>query len=1038
MRYTAAMSSDSHNCVFTIPSGVPFLHKLAATLLENPTLDGRFPDTVTLADYTILLPTRRAVRALQEVLLELKGGQPLLLPAIRTLGDVDVEELSFTTDSFFPEAGTSSPPEEETALEVPPSLPGILREIDLLKLVRQLPAAPGHLVSLAQATSLTADLATFLDQVQTEEVDLDRLTDLVPEQFSDKWQQTLFFLDILRQQWPLHKAELGRLDPSERRTLLIDMQRRIWQATPPVGPVLAAGSTGSIPATARLLATIAGLPMGAVVLPGLDKDLPPEGWARLADDPAHPQAGLFHLCAALEVSRAEIADWPGVMLDKAAAARQRFLNSALWPAELTGNWVGLSADDVGLPAAFDGMRLVEAADSRSEAGVIALALREALEDPDSRAILVTPDRTLARRVAAELQRWEIYIDDTAGEPLARRPVGVLARLVLAAVAGHFTAVELLSVLKHPLARGNMTREVFLRLTRRLEKNLFRGAHPPIGADGLAGLARFLENTAPQGRQKSDKNKEKGKAEEVAELAAFLRHLDAIFKPLTALQNQRDAPPTLAQMAEALQASLDLLAPPVSEDSVSTLWQDEAGEALLEILRELGQVTDVPVSLSEAPVILDHWLSQRPVRDNRRTHPRLAIMGLLEARLVQADLVVLGGLNEGVWPSLPDTGPWLSRPMRSTLGMTAPERRIGLAAHDFVQAAAAPRVLLTRAKKTAGKPMVAARWLTRMQALTRGVMGRQKDTSAGLPTDPHLPALWQQVDRQPEVKPMAMPAPCPPLAVRPKQLSVTQIEKLQRDPYAIYARHILRLKPLDPLDADMTAAARGSFIHLVLENFIREYPDNVPENTPQILQDMARELAAKETGGAEILTYWWPRFEAISHWFNSFETSRRPDIEKILVEQSGALELDIAGQPFKLTAKADRIECLKDGRITILDYKTGAPPSNTDIKNHRAPQMTLEGAIAKAGGFDDIPAGELADLLYVHVHGGFPAGGVQPLSDPDRLADDALAGLQKLLAIYADEAMPYVPNLRPDNLPYGHDYDHLARVLEWSTGDQEES
>ena len=395
-------------------------------------------------------------------------------------------------------------------------------------------------------------------------------------------------------------------------------------------------------------------------------------------------------------------------------------------------------------------------------------------------------------------------------------------------------------------------------------------------------------------------------------------------------------------------------------------------------------------------------------------------------VLDADLVILGSLNEGTWPTLPETGAWLSRPMRESLGMVAPERRIGQSAHDFVQAFSAPEVLLTRAEKISGTPQLPSRWLSRLRALHAGLY----EDICSWPDSERLSTLWTALDTPPPPKAEKRPEPKPPADVRPDRLSVTQIATLQSDPYAIYAKHILKLKPLDPLEADVTAAIRGSFIHKVLEQFTLNHPDTLPDDTPAALRETALKLADETAEGQAVLLYWWSRFSAVADWIADFEMSRRPGISKIFTEITGSMTFDIANKPFTLTAKADRIELTDKGYINILDYKTGLPPSKSDIEKMRAPQMPLEAAIAISGGFEGIDKNaRIKELSHIQVHGGYPAGTIRTEENPDELAETALSGLKKLLEYYADENTAYIPELHPDRVSF-RDYAHLARVQEW--------
>lgn len=1020
-------SPPTDKTIMTIPSGHAFLARLAETLLHDRTLGGAFGaaggNTFELHDFTVFLPTRRAVRALQSAFLKQAETDALRLPDIRSLGDTDEGVLAFSTQNT-------------DIFDLPPCLPSIERESILMELVLKWGKKTGRLDNAVQAAALASDLAAFLDNAQTEEIDLLKLENIVPDGFSANWQQTLDFLDIITHNWPAIKKEKGVIDPPQARQHMLQLQTdMVCQRAPNLlRPVIAAGSTGSIPATARLLAAIAAAPFGAVVVPGLDTEMSSAAWAQLKDTPSHPQAGLFHLLQHLAISRRDVTLWPSCCgrTKTAQTDRRRFLNAALLPANQTREWISApeGAGVYDIKEALKGLTYLEADETSEEAGLIALALREVLATPDKTAILVTPDRQLARRVSAEMLQWDVEIDDTAGAPLSNQPGGRFVRAVLETVMQGFAPVSLMAVLKHEMAHMGLSRTDYLSLIRQFEHVLLRGPAPASGFDGLRAHAEAQLN-----------NKRKKKYWQVIEndLLPLIEKLAQHFAPLTLLQRAA----SLKDIAAALRASCEKLT--IDDAGLLHIFAGIDGEILHDFMTEVSLIDTKPVNRSDWTGLFTHWLAQRPVRRPFGLHPRLSIMGLLEARLVQADLVILGGLNEGVWPGLPDTGPWVSRPMREDISMTSPERSIGLMAHDFVQSAASAQVILTRSKKQGGRPMVAARWITRMTAIVKGKLGSQ----AKLPDNEKLHHYWHQrnptratsqhPDEQNWQGANHKPMPRPDAALRPKKLSVTRVQKLQSNPYAIYAQYVLGLEKLDPLEADMTVAMRGSFVHKVLEVFVKAYPDELPENPAEVMQKMARELAETEPGGRDILTFWWSRFVALSEWFTSFEQRRRAPIEQIWLEQYGRLNLKIKDRAFSLTGIADRIEKNHHGKLTIIDYKTGALPSSSDVKNHRDSQMPLLGLMAERGGFPDIPAGKINELSYVRANGGYPAGETQDIENAQELMAAVMDGLVQLLETFADSDMPYVPHIRPKLIKYADDYAHLARVKEWSSGgDEEES
>ena len=470
-----------------------------------------------------------------------------------------------------------------------------------------------------------------------------------------------------------------------------------------------------------------------------------------------------------------------------------------------------------------------------------------------------------------------------------------------------------------------------------------------------------------------------------------------------------------------------------------MWAGEAGEAAADFVSELrvASAAAPQVSILRFPALLDALLRGGVVRPRYGRHPRVAILGPLEARLHHPDLVILGGLNEGTWPALVEAGPWLSRPMQRDFGLPLPERRIGLAAHDFIQAFAAPKVVLTRAAKVEGTPTVASRWLRRLEALRDAF-----DLTEESHWQNGSPAAWaRRLDEAEAFRPHPRPEPRPPLAARPRQLSVTAIETWMRDPYGLYAGKILGLRALEPLDADPSAAQRGNLVHIALEFFVKRYPEDLPPNPEKELLKIGEEVFAEIDALPGVATFWWPRFQRVAAWFAEMETGRRPGLRRSLSELSGRLEVDAPGGSFSLTAKADRIDIADDGSLVIADYKTGQPPAASDVALGLAPQLPLEGAIAANGGFKGVSAGDVTELAFWHLMGRAEPGVIKPVGakeGPGLLIKEALAGLEALIAEYDDPETPYTPQPRASAGPRYNDFAHLERLREWSSGEEGEA
>ncbi len=993
--------------VFSIPPRLAFVDALASGILDRAG-----EDPLALARTVILLPTRRACRALADAFLRHSLGAASILPQMRPIGDVDEDEMVLEAIDG---------PGLDPGADLLPAIPELRRR---LLLAARLIAGAGDDLTAEQAAWLAAELGRFLDQVQTERLGFEGLEDLAPGEFAEHWQEVLEFLSLLVREWPAILKKEGAIDPAERRNRALAELAERWRAKPPDHPVIAAGSTGSVPATAELLAVIAGLEAGEVVLPGLDRDLDEVAWEAVGETPSHPQYGLARLLLRLGLDRGEVGDWPTKLRPEnaeALAQRTRLLSAALAPPAATDGWRKL--DGASLKDALHRVTRIDAHNLREEAGAIALVMRHTLDTPGKTAALVTPDRDLARRVAAALGRWGIAIDDSAGVPLsATAPVTFLLHIAEMA-AGAWAPVPLLAVLKHPLAAGGQPAGAFRAAARALETAVLRGPRP---AGGIAGLRAVLN----------------AKDSEPA-LGEWLDDLEIRLAPLSLAVEGGRAP--LADLLQAHIEAAEALAASGDESGAERLWAGEAGEAAAGFVAELRLAGEgfPPIPPAQYPSLLKALMAGRVVRPRHGRHPRLNIWGLLEARLQRADVMILGGLNEGTWPAEAQADPWMSRPMRASFGLPLPERRIGLTAHDFTQCMSAPEIVLTRALRVEGAPSVPSRWLLRLGAVLHALAGTDPDPKDGkkkvTPTYFYITGTqmldWHRklhVPEPDEVISIDAPAPRPPLAARPRRLSVTQVETLMRDPYSLYAKKILGLRALDPIDADPGAADRGLFIHKALEEFVRAHPGaGLPGDATAKLLEFGRQAFGASLALPGVWAFWWPRFERIASWFLQLEETRRTEIARSHVEVTGQRVLNAPGGEFLLTATADRIDVLHDASLAILDYKTGALPTKKAIAGGFAPQLPLEAAIAAAGGFEGIPAGAVSELAFWHLTGGDPPGKVAPLNDPGALGAEALAGLGAVIACFDDETMPYMARPRLSAASRYNDYAHLERIAEWS-------
>ena len=1036
--------------VFSVPLSAPLLRTVIAALVDGGLVAGfesrAHPEN--LAQATLYLPTRRAGRMAREIFLDELNTDAVLLPRIVALGDIDEDELAFAEDSE--QYGGAAP------LEIPPNLGELDRRLTLAKLVaawaRSPVSAPLVVGGPASTLALAGDLARLMDDMVTRGVGWDALDGLVPDQLDRYWQHSLQFLQIARKAWPAHLAEIQKIEPAERRDLLIEAEAaRLTRHHD--GPVIAAGSTGSMPATAKFLHAVAGLPQGAVVLPGLDTDLDDASWqliggirdaqGKFTTPPAqnHPQFAMHALLRRFGIKRGDIE----ILREPALHGRDVLVSEAMRPANATAQWHRRLAQPEIVEKISAGMKnlaVIAAANPEMEALAIAVAMREARHLGKS-AALVTPDRALARRVSAALGRWNLDFDDSGGDALMETSAGIFARLVAEAAAKQLEPPTLLALLKHPLCRLGGASGAFKGAVEVLELALLRGTRPQPGTGGLArdferfrvelGKLRRRETSSLHGSEPRTMLRD----QELDRAYRLIADLRTALLPLESLAPSK--PLDFAELAERHRSAVTELSR--DQHGIALAFEGHEGSALAHAFDELlGERTQsgLMVQLSDYPEVFQTAFGDRMVRRPESASARLHIYGQLEARLTQSDRVILGGLVEGVWPPAPRIDPWLSRPMRHELGLDLPERRIGLSAHDFAQLLGTEDVILSHAAKVGGAPAVASRFLHRLEA----VAGDDRWQAAVAAGEKYV-RFAEQLDRPDRIEPIPQPAPKPPRATRPLKLSVTAIEDWLRDPYTIYAKFILKLAPLDPVDMPLSAADRGSAIHDALGEFTQTFATALPQHPALALRGIGEKYFAPLMERPEARALWWPRFLRIAGWFSDWEIARRGDVDAIEAEIRGEIPIPLDNaRTFILSARADRIERRHDGSFAILDYKTGQPPTGKQVRMGLSPQLTLEAAILREGGFAGIPAdSSVGELVYVRLSGNNPPGEQKSLElkinkgdapqPPDVAADEARLKLEALIRAFENEDQAYTSlNLSMWSNRYGS-YDDLARIKEWS-------
>lgn len=982
--------------VFNMPSGVPFLHSLAHGLTEE------FGDD--LQKGLILLPTRRAARALADAFVAQaaeRGVQAALLPRLRPLADVNPDEPPF-------EPG-------ELAGRVAPGIDPVQRRFEIAKLVAEYHRRASDLpLDPAAALHMADPLIAIMDDAALEEASL---TD------QDEWQRvcseaaihfqhaaTLY--RIIETHWPERLRELKMMDPSTRRVALLDALAEIWSETPPDYPVIIAGSTGTLKATARLMRVVANMPKGRVVLPGLQEELPDRVWNTI--DARHPQNSLKGALKIMGVSRDAVPIWPWVVGDEdrtIAKKRRRILAEALVPVDATGDWLGRietlksSAGPDVFKTALQGLSLIEARTDTEEALAIALILRETLETEGRTAALVTPDQLLAQRVQARLARWDVTVDMSQGVPVEQTPIGVFLTALLELTQDASGPVELNLVLTHALTGlgdtvGNVKTE-----WEALERKHFRGLRP--GSEKLAEMT-------------------------------LVQRLYAAMAPLLEIDGK--ASPDV--WAEALIAAAEAIV--CTDDTIGArrLWSGNAGHQASAVLDNIA-IHGFALPDTDADGfarLLRTMLQGAVVRPNRGAHPRLSILGPLEARLLEAEVIILGGLNEGTWPSSVNAGPFLSRGMREAMKLSLPERRYGLAAHDFAELAANGTVYLTRSQKDDSGPTVASRWVWRLKTLLRGAMSA--DAVATLLGSGQTYLDWsRQLDRVETAQPVARPNPKPPVDKRwerqGRRISITAVSTWIRDPYSLFARDVLRLKPLDPLDAPMGAREYGTAIHAGVERYINQVEAvSDPQNKSVLISLLADALRDRNIADAEIAK----------------ETARLDAMAQELIDWFAGVEakgFDVTGTEVKADKRIDDLNFLLTGSVDMVarapqgyglyDFKTGGHAAPGEIAAGFDLQLPLSAWLAANDGLTGQPSADAIDIAYIKLkgYGDGVARGSALLTRGDNkkslpeLTEQSIDILRKLIKDFdkPETGYPSQPRAKWVNA-YG-DYDDLARRSEWS-------
>ncbi|MFM5954856.1 MAG: PD-(D/E)XK nuclease family protein [Novosphingobium sp.] len=981
--------------VYSIAAHRGFADALVAGLIP------RYADKdLGLARLTLLLPSSRAVRIVTEAFVRLSGSG-MLLPRMVVVGDLDLDE---TLGPLLDPLGAGA--------DVPPASDPTRRWLRLAELLRDelgkdAPKTPG-LLRLAFETGRTMDRLA-IEGLELGDLLQDRIAGIVGD-LAAHWQQATRTFARVQARWLAELALRGEVDPPERRNRLFAHAARRWRVDPPPHPVVAAGITSASPALAGLLRVVGELPQGAVILPDLDLTLDESVWQALGsagiapgvgeppfgerDALTHPQYHLKLLLNRMGVNRAEVDPWHRAGMAAAPPQRSRAISNLFLPPEGSAGWINLKPEERRL----SGVRLMETAHPGEEAQAIALLVRQALEVPERRVAVITPDRGLAGRVSAHLKRWGIVADDSAGRPLSQTAAGRVILLLAEVAADGAAPVPLLSLLTHPLVGAGEGRAGWLDNARALDLAL-RGPRP---APGLAALGEIVGDLGRKGRG--------------AGIAEWWNGIAALLAPLLADEEAfglGDALGRIADIGEALCGA--------------RLWSEADGRALSAWLEELRLAADeagTRIEPRDLPAVLRDAMDRVSVRPSWGGHPRVAIYGLLEARMSRADLVICAGLTEGTWPAAPSPEPTLPPAVLRALGVPGGEFRIGLAAHDLAGALGAPEVVLSWAQRDEAGPVIPSRFVLRVEAM----LG---DDLAKVHREEETVALARAIDHAPSAPPYPQPEPRPSAEQRDVALAVTAIDRLRGDPYQFYAGAILRLRRLDGLDAEPTAAWQGTVVHAVMERWHK-----AGGRAGELVALAQEELAAMQ---AHVVTrgLWWPRLSKGLEWIDAQITRDSGEGRAVLASEIKG-EMILAG--VKVHGRADRIDRRADGQLIVVDYKTGKPPSGGQVRDGFALQLGTLGLIAAAHGFKDVsgtPDGfeywsfgknDKSETGFGYVYEPVAEGRKAGIPRAEFLAETQRYLLEAIEKWIKGDA-PFTARLNPD-LGGFNDFDQLMRLDEW--------
>ena len=959
--------------IYNIPLSCSFWDCLAKIYLKKCQ-----EDHIELASVLFMVPNRRSCQALISAFIRQQGGKPVILPQIIPIAEIDNDELFF--HNF---AQLESITKENQAISVEDRL------FLFAKLIMSKPSDFGlKQISLSQAITLAYELANLLDTAYNMELSFDKLYELVPDKYAIHWQETLKLLQIITKFWPQILKEKNSIDSCQLKNLLLYKQADFWKKENSDRVIVAAGITASFPSIVHMLKVVSNLPNGELYFYGIDNYADNLYWSAI--DESHPQFELKELLQHLGIDRKQVMN----VQDPIHPERELFLSEIMRPAAVSDVWQKISFH-TNLLSASKGINLIETHNQRDEALAIALKMRETLTFPEKTAALITYDRNLARRVAAELKRFNIQIDDSAGIPLSLSPIGIFLRLLVEAAEDATSEVKFISFLKNPFTLFHLSAADFRKRIYDYETCL------------------------------------RGKAESCEDDKAFF---SSIVEKLSSLTHLLHSPNV--KFKDILESHISLAEEFASSDEIlgkDLLWRGDAGRAAANFINRILNSAELLNLISGRDYIplFCTLMGYETVRSSYGTHPRLSILGPIEAKLCHFDCVILGEFNEGIWPKPDRADMWMSRPMKKDFGFSSPEKNIGILAADLCSFFVAEDVILTRSERIDGTPMKKSRWLLRLETVLKALNSDIESIKLN-----GFTRFAEKLDAPLSYTFIDPPAPCPPIKARPRKLSASAVDMLVSDPYSVFAKYILKLQPLDDLDIPMDQRDYGTLIHGIIEEFNNTYPQKLPSDAFLILIQIGKKHFDKANVSDELKAFWWPKFKNTASTFIAQDI--RENLCRIYNEVKGEIRYDLPQGGFKFTAIADRIDLLNDGKINIIDYKTGKIPTKKQIQGGHALQLLLEGLIASKGHFSDIKVEHICNLIYWHLGNSLSSKNILSL-DPDEnnLLIRCEEYLLKLISSFDFETTPYHSRPIPKYVIKNRDYEHLARIKEWSVQDDEE-